>query len=63
MTAITSVFLRPILSDMMPEIAPPMTMPRSPHVVRDPISAPGLGLSGQNVWATNRFVELTIMKS
>ena len=47
----------------MPPIVPPMTMPSRPQVVRDPIRAPGLGLSGQNVCATNMFVELTTMKS
>lgn len=38
-------------------------MPSKPHVVSDPMRAPGFGLSGQNVCATNRFVELMIMKS
>ena len=63
MMAAISVFLRPILSDMMPPNAPPSTMPSRPHVVSEPMSAPGFALSGQNVWATNRLVELTIMKS
>ena len=56
-------FLRPILSERMPPKAPPMTMPSSPHVMSDPMSAPGFGSFGQNVWATNRLVELMIVKS
>ena len=37
-----------------------MTMPSRPHVVSDPMNAPGFGSFGQNAWATNRLVELMI---